>query len=151
MIELHKSRDRDPHELRIPQSELSFETTRSQGPGGQNVNKVETKVRLYFNPWNSSALTWEQKGLLARSEAVQRATNEEGLIVITCQEHRSQHANKERAIVKLHILIGDALKPKEERIETEAPESADKARMRSKTARSRLKQLRREQLDPDGE
>lgn len=153
MADLHRESGRDERRdsgpLEIPRGELLFETSRSGGPGGQNVNKVETKVRLLFDPWSSRTLTWEQKGILARSAEVQRATNSEGLVVITSQEHRTQGANKAEATEKLHKLLREALAPQPERIETEVPKGVIEQRLKSKQERARKKDLRRERLDLD--
>ena len=131
----------------IPDHELRFSFARSGGPGGQNVNKVETKVRLLFDPWLSRALTWEQKGMLARNAEVQRATNSEGLLVTVSQEHRTQGANKAEAIQKLYRLLLEALTPQPERKETEVPPAAVEQRLKSKQGRSQKKDLRRERFE----
>jgi len=136
-------------EVQVPESELRFETSRSGGPGGQNVNKVETKVRLIFDPWLSKVLTWEQKGLLARDAEVRSATNSNGDIVVVSQEHRTQGANKRRAVEKLHDLLNRALAPKEERKETEVPRSAIAERREMKEHRAQRKQQRRERFDQE--
>lgn len=132
----------------IPESEVTYTTARSGGPGGQNVNKVSTKVHLHFNPWASRTLTGDQK------RAVFTALTEsndkrfiDGEIVITSQEHRSQLANKAAALEKLNALVLDILTPKAERIATEAPEGVDVRRRIDKRARSERKELRRNRFD----
>lgn len=150
----HQSRPTDPPvtpaPLSIPESEVTYTTARSGGPGGQNVNKVSTKVHLHFNPWASRTLTSDQK------RAVFTALTEsndkrfiDGEIVITSQEHRSQLANKAAALEKLNALVCDILTPKPERIATEAPEAVDVRRRSDKRARSERKELRRNRFDND--
>lgn len=152
-MEFQRGRDsqKEPNaaEVQIPTAELRFETSRSGGPGGQNVNKVETKVRLIFDAWLSKALTWEQKGILARDADIRSVTNSNGDIVVVSQEHRTQGANKRRAVEKLHDLLSRALAPKEQRKETEVPLAAIAKRREIKEQRAQRKQQRRERFDPD--
>ena len=139
-----------PAPLSIPESEVTCATARSGGPGGQNVNKVSTKVHLHFNPWTSRTLDSDQKRTIFR--ALSDANDKrlvDGEIVITSQEHRSQLANKADALEKLNVLIRDILTPKVERIATEAPDSVDMRRRREKRSRSELKRLRRDPFDSD--
>jgi len=139
-----------PAPLSIPESEVTFATARSGGPGGQNVNKVSTKVHLHFNPWTSRTLDSDQKRTIFR--ALSDANDKrlvDGEIVITSQEHRSQLANKAAALEKLNVLVRDILTPKVERIATEAPESVDVRRRIDKRARSERKELRRNRFDND--
>jgi ribosome-associated protein len=132
-----------PPRLHIPFGELRFETSRSGGPGGQNVNKVETKARLHFAYESSDALTTTQKSILSRAAAVQRLLNAEGEIVITSQIHRTQRQNKEAAVKRLVEILESALKPRPKRVPTRVPRSSIQTRLRSKARRSQRKQERR--------
>jgi ribosome-associated protein len=136
--------------LSIPESEVTYTVARSGGPGGQNVNKVNSKVHLCFNLWASGTLSSEQKRTIftALSETNDKRLVD-GEIVVTSQEHRSQFANKQAALDKLHALVRELLTPKAERIATEAPERADAHRQNEKRARSERKQSRRNQFDLD--
>src|SRR6478736_6433073 len=77
-------------------SELIFTTSRSSGPGGQNVNKVNTKVTLKFRVWSSAILSLEQKELIGKK--IGTTLTKDGSIIITAQDKRSQLQNKEEVL-----------------------------------------------------
>ena len=133
----------DPQIPAVPEAELSFETARSSGPGGQNVNKVETKVRVVFDLWSSPAFTYEQKGTIVRSPDIQKHIRRDGKIAVSSQEHRSQAMNKDQAIKKLNELIAAALTPERERVATEPPPSVEVERRLTKDHRAARKGERR--------
>ncbi|WP_317044030.1 alternative ribosome rescue aminoacyl-tRNA hydrolase ArfB [Hymenobacter amundsenii] len=94
--------------------ELQFQTSRSSGPGGQNVNKVESRVELRFRVADSQLLTDEQKQTLLQKLASRLTT--EGELLITAQEDRSQLRNRETALLKFHQLLTKTLhRPKTRR------------------------------------
>ncbi len=135
--------------LEIPDRELIFDTARSGGPGGQNVNKVETKVRVVFNYWGSAVLSQKQKLTLSRDTNIARYCNPHGHIVVTSQQHRSQGMNRAAAVEKLLKLIRVALMPKVVRLETKTPRSSKQERQKRKIHRSRKKSLRRHPREQD--
>src|SRR5438067_847019 len=89
------------------QKELKYKTSRSGGKGGQNVNKVSSKVELLFNVNDSLLFTDEEKQLLL--EKLQSRFNKDGYVQIVCDEERSQYLNKEKAVERLIVLLGKAL------------------------------------------
>lgn len=125
--------------------EFTFQTSRSSGPGGQNVNKVNSKVELRFNISASSLLTDEQKEiLLSKLEA---KINAEGFLVIVSQRDRSQLANKEDVIQKTYQLIEKALRPVKKRKSTKPTRSSIEKRLTEKRIKSDIKQNRQKLMD----
>ena len=127
----------------IPDGELTFSFSRSGGPGGQNVNKVETKVTVTFNFSTSQALSWEEKGRLGRHPLILQNLDSEGALAITSQAHRSQGLNREDAVEKLHSIIRQALRPKRKRIPTKKTKGSQRRRLDSKKVRGASKASRR--------
>lgn len=110
--------------------ELSFKAVRSSGAGGQNVNKVASKVELVFNLSNSSALDETQKERL-KNKLQNRLTND-GFLILQCDESRSQHKNKELIIKRFFELLEASLIIPKKRIPTKIPNSVIKKRLKSK-------------------
>ena len=125
--------------------ECIFKAVRSSGKGGQNVNKVSTKVELYFNIRNSNLLSAEQKILL--EEKLKNLTNEESEIRIVSDEERSQKRNKDKTIEKLHLLIKKALTPVKKRKPTKIPKSVKEKRLKDKKIRAEIKAGRKNTED----
>ncbi|MBI4945124.1 MAG: aminoacyl-tRNA hydrolase [Bacteroidetes bacterium] len=123
-------------------SEIFFTASRSSGSGGQNVNKVSTKVELHFDVMNSKLLTNEQKQVILSK--LKRHINKEGILKVTVQETRSQFENKEIALKKFHSFITSAFQKAKKRIRTKATRSSKERRMQSKKMKSEKKQWRRE-------
>jgi ribosome-associated protein len=133
--------------LTIPESELTFSFARSGGPGGQNVNKIETKVTVNFDFMSSRILTEQQKDRLSRNREIQARLDADGCIVLTSQEHRTQNLNKKGVIERLHELIALGLQRRKVRIPTKKTRSSERERLEGKRGRSAVKAGRRRVVD----
>ena len=122
-------------------SELTFKAVRSSGAGGQNVNKVSSKVVLGFNVPASNAISEEEK-LLAQARLASRLTDE-GILILQCDEDRSQLRNKEIVIKRFFMVMDAALKVDKIRKPTRIPRSVIKKRIEGKRRLSDKKQNRR--------
>ncbi len=127
-------------ELEIPDDELRFTFSRSSGPGGQNVNKVETRVTLAFDVAGSPSLTDEQKRRL--SEVLGNRMTGEGVLLLSSQRSRSRAANQRDTVARFAELLAAALEPETPRVPTKVPRRARKRRLESKRRRARVKALR---------
>ena len=121
-------------------AEFQFITSRSSGPGGQNVNKVNSKVELRFDIQNSDLLTEDQKNILLL-KLTSKITSE-GILSVVSQRDRSQLSNKEDAIEKLYLLIAKALTPVKPRKNTRPTKGSVEKRLATKRIKAEIKQNR---------
>lgn len=124
--------------LSIPTSELRFHFVRSSGPGGQNVNKLSTKVELYFNVRTSRSFSGEQRALIIKKISSQ--LDADGNIRVVSQTERSQYANRIKAMSKLGSVLRNALKqPKIRRPSKPTAASKEKRLLEKKVRSEKLK------------
>lgn len=128
-------------EIGIILSELKFKAIRSSGAGGQNVNKVSSKVVLNFDLKNSQALSEKEKELLKIKLASRLTTD--SILILNCDEDRSQLKNKEIIIKRFMELIKNGLIVPKERKPTKIPKSVIRRRIKDKKSISEIKKNRR--------
>ena len=126
--------------LSINDDDLRFEFARSSGPGGQNVNKVETKVRLLFDLQGSRSLSSEQRTLI--EERLATRITKAGILHVSSQRHRTREANRKATIERFVGLLAEALEEDEPRVRTRVPRVQRKRRLESKRRRSQKKAMR---------
>ncbi len=127
--------------LSIPDHEIEFQFTRSSGPGGQNVNKVSTRVELLFNVSQSPSLTPDQKTRILSKLATR--IDSSGILHIASQESRSQWKNRESVLEKFAELLRAGLTVSKKRQRTKPSRSAKEKRHKVKKSHSTKKVLRR--------
>jgi ribosome-associated protein len=133
------------HSLKIPTAELQFKTSRSGGPGGQNVNKLETRVEVLFDVANSPSIQEHIRQRLLNNLASQLDSS--GILHVVAQDTRSQWKNKQLAIERLTDFIKSALIVRKKRIATKATHAAREVRLRTKKARSQTKRMRKVSIE----
>ena len=140
MIEITKA-------VSIPENELRFTTSRSSGPGGQNVNKVETRVTLWFDVRSSQSLSLEHKARILRRLGTR--INKEGVLRVVSQKTRNQAANRELAVQRFIELLRSALRRRPPRKRTEVPRATRERRLDEKRIVGRKKRRRADKIHPE--
>jgi len=120
--------------------ELNFKAVRSSGAGGQHVNKVSSKIELFFDVQNSAEFTEEEKELLFKN--LSSKLSKENILILTCDESRSQHKNKEIVIKRFIEVITKGLKIPKKRKPTKPSKSSIKKRLEKKKKQAYKKALR---------
>jgi ribosome-associated protein len=126
--------------IRIPMAEIRMTAVRSQGAGGQNVNKVATAIHLRFDAQDSAAIPDRIK-LRLQTLSDHRITDD-GVIIIKSQAHRSQDRNRQAALSRLTELLQSALREPKRRIKTRPSKKAKQKRLEQKNRRGALKRTR---------
>ena len=129
--------------LVIPSNEIKWRFSRSSGPGGQNVNKIESRVEIIFNLEDSKVLNDYQKEILKRNLKNKLVKNS---LYLTVQEHRNQLLNRQLALMKFSSIIKNALnKPFKLRKSTQPTKASQKKRVDVKNKRGELKKSRQKE------
>jgi ribosome-associated protein len=119
---------------KIPDTELRIEFVRSSGPGGQNVNKLSTKVRLCFEIHSSTVLTDDEKERLRRSPLCRQYLTSHDELMLTSQRERTQAANLRDALERFHELVAAALVKPKRRRKTRPTKASKERRLETKRA-----------------
>jgi ribosome-associated protein len=133
------------HSLKIPIGELQFKTSRSGGPGGQNVNKLETRVEAVLDITNSQCISEPIRHRLLQNLSSQLDSS--GILHVVAQDTRSQWKNKQLAIERMADILKTALMVRKKRIATKPTHTAREVRIRTKKARGQTKRMRKVSLE----
>ncbi len=131
--------------LRDFSREWILSASRSSGPGGQNVNKVSSKMELRFDVMSSNLLSETEKTLIMKLLAHQ--INNEGFLILTCQTTRSQLENKNKVIEKFYQLLKKAVKPAKKRVPTKPGKASQEKKLREKKLIAEKKERRKKPED----
>lgn len=133
--------------ITIPDREISLTFVRSDGPGGQHVNKTSTAVQLRFDVRHSPSLPEDVRRRLVRLSG--RRLSSDGILVIDARRHRSQKQNRQDALDRLANLLQAAAQPPRTRRPTKPSQASRRRRLETKGHRARLKRSRRSVRDDD--
>ena len=131
--------------LVIPANEIHWRFSRASGPGGQNANKIDSRVEIIFNVYESKVLSPYQKHRIVLQNAA-KLTN--GCICIAVQDKRTQYQNRQLALSRLASILRELLKPPpKKRRETKPTRSSQRKRVESKKKRGEIKKSRQSKID----
>jgi ribosome-associated protein len=134
---------------RISEKELDFRFVRSSGPGGQNVNKLNTRVTVTFDLAGTRSLTDSEKRRISRK--LHTRISKEGLLRVACCQYRTQAANRRLALKRFYDFLAEALRPSKPRMPTAVPRRSREARIREKKTTSERKRYRQRPSRGDGD
>ena len=134
-------------DLSIPESEISFSFSRSSGPGGQNVNKLNTRATLWFDVAGSPSLNDGQREMIL--EKLPTRISREGILRVVSQKHRTQKMNRDAATERFAELLRDSLILKRPRRKKRIPAGIKRRRLEDKRRRSQIKAGRTRPVDED--
>lgn len=132
---------------RISEDEFLVLTSRSSGPGGQNVNKVNTKVEIHFNVSLSSGFSDSEKEMIIRK--LKNRINSEGELVVRSQSERTQLSNRKKALERLFILLAESLTERPTRKPTSPTRKSKTERLDEKKKRGKIKRMRSDDINRD--
>lgn len=124
----------------IPASELDYQASRSGGPGGQHANTTSSRIQLRWNVRTAPSLSEGRREILL--DRLSNRIDQDGVLQVTVDTHRSQHRNREEAAQRLAELVRDALRPRKKRKKTRRTRASNEKRLRKKKRRGRIKKLR---------
>ncbi len=126
----------------VPENEVYFQTSRSGGPGGQHVNRRETRVEACWNVRESPSLTEQERARILEKLAAR--IGKDGILRVVAEDERSQYRNKQLATQRLRELVARALHVPKPRKKTRPPRSATEKRLEEKGRRGQVKKLRKQ-------
>jgi len=126
-------------------NEVTYKASRSGGKGGQNVNKVSTKVELYFNIYDSFCISYEDKIILLNK--LSNRIDKNGILKLASQTERSQFQNKQIVIEKFKSLLKETLKKPKKRVKTKPTAGSKEKRISSKKIVSTKKTMRKKDIN----
>lgn len=127
-------------QLQLDENEITYEFSRSSGPGGQNVNKVESRVTIVFPVATSQSLSDDQRQLLL-AKLAPRLTKE-GVLRLSSQENRTREANRRAVRERLAEILAEGLVEEAQRVPTKTPKAVERRRLEDKKRRGRVKASR---------